>query len=269
VSDASTDKTDAIVHDYAEKYEFIKLLRITEPHKRNFGAQVDAINKGCELLKPTEYDFIGNLDADISFNPTYFEDLFTKFKADRTLGIGGGWIWESPGAEFKPRMTNSRASVPHGIQMFRRQCFEQIGGYVPLKYGGPDWLAEIQARMHGWKVQSFEDIQVFHNRPTGGGEGFTRAWYRQGRMAYGMGSDPVFEFIKCVRRLRERPYVLGGIVRYLSFVLSYLRREHRLVSIEVAEFLRTEQRQRVRRMFKNSIAPNVANTKARVTTNLK
>src|ERR1022692_4850163 len=65
VSDGSTDNTDEIVKRYAAQYDFIQLYRITEDHPRNFAAQVNAINAGIAQLSGAEYEFIGNMDADV------------------------------------------------------------------------------------------------------------------------------------------------------------------------------------------------------------
>ena len=143
VSDGSTDRTDEIVRDYAARYEFIRLHRISEEHPRNFVAQVVAINAGFSLLRDLDFDFIGNLDADITLEPTYFAELLGRFEKDPRLGLAGGYIWEKYGGKFRCRKTNSPQSVAHGVQMFRRRCLDDIGGaYVPLPYGGPDWYAE-------------------------------------------------------------------------------------------------------------------------------
>src|SRR6202140_5118100 len=75
VSDGSTDRTDEIVKSYIVKYGFIELCRISEDHPRNFTAQVNAINLGFSRLKRIDCDFIGNLDADITLEPNYFQSL--------------------------------------------------------------------------------------------------------------------------------------------------------------------------------------------------
>src|SRR5690348_7327341 len=87
VSDASTDRTDQIVQEHAARHNFIRLLRITEPHPRNFAAQVHAINLGCASLDDCDYGFIGNIDADVSFGPDYFATLLRRFEANPKLGL--------------------------------------------------------------------------------------------------------------------------------------------------------------------------------------
>jgi len=250
VSDGSTDRTDDIVRSYSETYPFIELHRITEQHARDFGAQVNAINTGYQRLKHLDFNFVANLDADISFGPNYYATLIKRISADPRLGLVGGSIFEDHGHGFQRRLSNSIHSVAHAVQLFRRECFDAIGGYIPLKYGGPDWVAEVQVRRLGWRVHSFPDLVVLHHRPAASAGGFVRGWYRQGLMDYSLGSIPLFEVIKCARRLREHPLVIGALARWTGFCMSALRRSPRLVDEQFIDYLRREQRERLRAIFR-------------------
>ena len=245
VSDGSTDRTDQIVRDYTRRSSFLELLILKKQHQRNFSAQVEAINAGLAQLRQISADYIGNLDADISFEPSYYARLLRKFEENPRLGLGGGYIHEEHDGQFHVRRTNSTASVPHGVQLFRRDCFRAIGGYIPLKYGGPDWHAEVCARMNGWQVEAFPDLKVFHHRPTGTADRLLRHWFRQGRMDFALGSDPLFEIVKCMRRLPEKPLIAGAVSRLSGFGWSHFAGEPRPVSDDFVRFLRNEQRHRL------------------------
>src|SRR5262245_45380497 len=67
VSDNSNDRTDEIVQQYATENSFIRLIKGTGDPKRNFGSQIRAINFGYSMLDIDTYDFIGNVDGDVSF----------------------------------------------------------------------------------------------------------------------------------------------------------------------------------------------------------
>jgi len=247
VSDGSTDRTDQIVNEYAARYRFIQLHRITEDHPRNFTAQVHAINAGFAQLWNLDFEFIGNLDADITLEPGYFAELLERFDQDPRLGLSGGYIYERNSGKFECRRTNSPSSVAHAVQLFRRECLEEIGGgYTPLPYGGPDWHAEISARMHQWSVKAWTDLRVYHHRPTGTAEGSWNAFRRVGLMHYSFGSHPLFELFKMARRVRNRPFLLGASMTFWVFIQAYWRREERCVSPDFAEFLRREQLVRLR-----------------------
>jgi biofilm PGA synthesis N-glycosyltransferase PgaC len=252
VSDGSTDKTDEIVKNYAAEHDFVKAYRITEDHPRNFAAQVNAINRGLSQLVGSDYNFVGNLDADITLEPEYFALLLEKFKLDPKLGLGGGTVCERRSdGKFRPRRISSVTAVAHACQLFRRDCFEAIGGaYLPLRYGGPDTHAEIVARMKHWHVASFPDLNVFHHRPTNSAEGVIRGWFRQGKMDYSLGALPIFELFKLLRRIWEKPYLVGAAARCAGFIHSYCQREERAVSADFVDYLRQEQKQRVIDLFR-------------------
>jgi Glycosyl transferase family 2 len=247
VSDGSSDNTDEIVEQYAGRYDFLHLHRVTEDHPRNFAAQVNAINLGLSLLKDEKYSFVGNIDADITLDPNYFERLLNEFRMDDRLGIGGGAICErGRDGIFKDRRGNSAGSVAHACQLFRWECFEAIGGaYLPLPYGGPDTYAEIMARKSHWRVASFTHLKVFHHRRTASAGGVLSGWFRQGKMDYSLGTLPLFEAFKLLRRTLMKPYLVGAIARCAGFLHSYWRREKRVIPQDVLLYSRNEQRQRL------------------------
>jgi glycosyltransferase involved in cell wall biosynthesis len=246
VSDASTDGTDEIVREYLAKYDFIELVAVERAGKRNFGEQVNAFNRGLERIKGMRYEYLGNLDADVSFGPDYYKSILEKFRQSPALGIAGGFIYEKDKGEFKSLPMNTSRSVANAVQLFRRECFEGVGGYVPLKYGGHDWLVEVMARMNGWTVESFPGIEVFHHRPTSTADGILKGALQHGLMDHSLGSHPLFELLKCLRRVKSKPYALYAFLRMTGFVWGYFRREKRMVTQELVQYLRREQMQRLR-----------------------
>jgi len=245
VSDGSTDGTDDIVRSAMERHDFIRLVRLCDDHPRNFAAQANAIGAGQQHLQGVEVDFVGNIDADISFGPDYFARLLAKFSENDRLGLAGGWIHEMKGGVFKPVKTQNVSSVPHAVQLFRRECFETIGGYPALPYGGPDTYAEVAARMHDWQVRSFPELTVHHHRPLAGAEGWVRGRFRQGLMDFSLGYYPAFEAIRCLRRWNEPPFVAGAVVRSAGFLWACVSGQPRAVSNEFIDFFRKEQSKRL------------------------
>jgi len=251
VSDGSTDETDAIISKYSNENDFIQFYRITEDHSRNFKAQVHAINAGISCLRDEKYAYFGNLDADITLDPSYFKLLLEKFHQNPRLGLAGGTIYDKcRNEDFKYRPTNRVYSVAHAVQLFRRECFEMIGGdYRQLPYGGPDTYAEIEARRQGWQVASFPELKVLHNRPTGSAGGALRGCFRQGRMDYTLGVSPFFQIIKMLLRIGNRPYIFGSIARMAGLAYSYCSKEKRAVPPEFIRYLREEEMRRLKGIF--------------------
>lgn len=245
VSDGSTDRTDDIVHRYLMKYPFIYLVRREKDQNRRFASKVFALRAGLQMLSLETTQFIGHLDADISLDPYYFRDLLKKFEEDPTLGIAGGCCLETTRDGLQQNRGSSPTSVPGGIQMFRRKCYHDIGGLMPIEYGGEDWYAEITARLRGWRVRSFVELPVCHQRATGTAESNLGYCYRQGFMDFALGSHPLFELAKLARRIPWRPYLLGALGRAAGFVIAHIIGK-RMVPPECVAFLRQEQMRRLR-----------------------
>jgi poly-beta-1,6-N-acetyl-D-glucosamine synthase len=246
VSDRSTDSTDRIVEKYAADYGFITLLRREKTRDDiGFASKVFALHLGCQQLEGFDYGFIGHLDADVSFAPQYYEDILEKFRQNPHLGLAGGFIYEKEGDTFGSRPFNNVRSVAGGIQFYRRECYEEIGGFIPLQNGGEDWYAEVKARMNGWQVRSFPEYRVFHHKKSTSARGIFKEAFRQGLMDYALGSHPLFEILKCCGRITEKPYVLVALLRLFGFLGAYFRRENRQVSDEFIRYFRKEQLERI------------------------
>ncbi len=250
VSDGSTDETDEIVKRAAGKHGFIDFQRrLPGEAEANFASQVFAQMQGYLRLQGLSYKYIGFLDADITFEPFYYEEVMRWFERNPRLGISGGFIHENIGGSFKSRPTNRIGSVAGGIQLFRRECYEAIGGIKPLKVGGMDWVAMIEAGLAGWDVRAFPELVVRHHKPGFKARGFAKECIRQGIMDYVVGSHPLFEILKCLRRIKVRPFCIGSILRMYGYAGSWLRREQRAMSPDAIAFLRSEQLCRIKKFY--------------------
>ena len=246
VSDGSTDGTDEIVARYAAQYAWIQLVRMPERAERSFSGKVHAFNAGQRELAHLPYEVIGNLDADISFEPDYFSFLMGKFRDNPRLGVGGTPFREGD-KQYDYRFT-SIEHVSGACQMFRRECFEQIGGYQPIKGGGIDWVAVTTARMRGWQTRSFTETFCHHNRPIGTAEhSVLAARFRQGGKDYALGGHPLFELFRAAYQATSRPYFLGGLSLLVGYVHAGLSRRARSVGPELLAFHRAEQLGRLKR----------------------
>ncbi|MFC1782197.1 glycosyltransferase [Planctomycetota bacterium] len=250
VSDGSTDGTDEIVTRYEKRYDFIKLIQLPARRQRNFAAKVQAVRIGYESLQEMEFDFIGNLDADASFEPDYYERVLAKFNRDEKLGVAGGTTYDKIDDKFV-EVASTAHRVCGMIQMFRRVCYEQMGGYLELPYGGEDSAAAIMALMKGWEVKTFNDIHAFHHRRRGMSKnGVWQARVREGIRNYQLGWCSIYMLAKTLSRLHEKPYVLGSLVRLSAYLQAWLVREKRLVPDEFVSFVRQEQIRKIKSMLR-------------------
>lgn len=261
VSDGSTDNTDEIVRRYTRDYDWIELVRLPQRPERDFAGKAGAFNAGWLRLAAlnsqpaTSWDLIANLDADITFGPDYFEFLLRQFRANPLLGVAG-----TPFVEDRDRLDqhsyahqfSNSVHVSGACQMFRRQCFEEVGGYAPLKAGAIDWVAVTTARMKGWETRTFTEKLCFHHRQLGVGSGSPGKLpmsFHYGRKAYLVGGHPLWEYSRGLFRTWERPFILGGLSFIAGYTCAALTRSERVVSQELMGFHRAEQMARLRRVF--------------------
>lgn len=251
VNDGSTDETGTIVNRYAEKYSWIDAVHRPVRQERNFAAKVHAFNAGQEKLKGLEYDIIGNLDGDISFDPDHFQFLLGKFKEDPRLGVAGT-IFKEEGYSSETDSFEGQKHVSGQCQIFRRQCFGDIGGYFANKAGGIDWIAVTTARMMGWKTQSFREKSFFHYRHLGTAErSVAAAMFSYGEKDYYLGGHPLWELFRVAYRMLKQPYLIGGLALGFGYVWAMLRREKRPISRELMKYHRREQIRKLRNVLKS------------------
>jgi glycosyltransferase involved in cell wall biosynthesis len=252
MDDGSTDKTASIIERYAEQHPFIRLDSASYRGGRNFGSQYKAIQAAYQLAKSLEFDFVGVQDADIApEQEDYYQLVFKKFQKNPRLGVAGGFIYERSNGIWQSRRSNTPDSVAGGIQMFRRSCFERIGGYTPLPYGGSDWLAQLNAKMAGWEVLAFPELHVFHYRCSSTANGRLRGYFQIGVMEASMGSHPFFEFLKCGRHSGARPSsIFYSGVRFSGFLWWIFTGRKPLIGSEAVAFLRREQKAKIAKLFR-------------------
>lgn len=246
VSDGSTDQTNEIVSVYEKQYSFIKLIQKKAEKGRNFGSKVRSINIGYKEVTNINYQFIGNLDADVTFDSDYYQKILGEFEKDKNLGIAGGIIQEHINGSYVSQNI-SLNSVAGAVQLFRRQCYERIGGYIPLENGGVDSAAEILARMHGWVVKTFPECRVLHHRRVATGRGNrigTR--FNMGITHYSLGYHPLFHIASCLSRIADRPFFIGSISSIAGYYWSQVRGYKKQLPPDAQKYLRSEQMGRLK-----------------------
>ena len=241
VDNDSSDRTAEIVLSYAERFPWIELLRHPANANRSFAAKAFAFSAGCAHVHSMDFDIVGNLDADVSFDPEYLDFLVRKFAEDPSLGVAGTPFLED-GYDSARDSFEGPNHVAGGVQLFRRQCFEDIGGYRPLDAGGVDWVAVTTARMKGWKTRSFPEKRFNHHRTLGTAvRGTLAAFFFHGEKDYYLGGAPLWEVFRVAYRLLKKPYIVGGLALALGYSWSAVRRRPRCVSRQLMGFHRAEQ----------------------------
>src|SRR5437763_13669522 len=248
----STDRTAEIVERYAKDQSWIQLVRRPQRLDRNFAGKAHAFNAGFERIRSLPFDVIGNLDADISFERDYFAFLVDKFSEFPRLGVAGTPMQEARYHAVKDSFYNEN-DVFGACQLFRRACFEEVGGYRPIQWGGIDWVAVRTARLKGWQTKSFDEKFFYHHRRMGATQSNTwKARFDYGRKDYLLGNHPLWQIFRISFQMMKRPYVLGGLALLSGYFYSLASRMERPIEAELLKFDRKEQLSRLKRPFSRS-----------------
>ena len=250
VDDGSLDGTSAVVERYLDKAGWIELVKRPARQERSFAGKVCAFNAGLERVQALDFDVIGNLDADLSFDPDYLEFLMGKFESDPRLGVAGTPFVQE-GYDSASDSFEGENHVAGGCQLFRRQCFVEVGGYLPNPAGGIDWVAVTTARMKGWKTRSFPEKRFHHYRSLGTAEKKgLHALFSYGEKDYYLGGSPVWELFRVLYRATKRPFLVGGAALLAGYCWAAIRRVKRPVSRELMRFHRREQMHKLRAILR-------------------
>jgi poly-beta-1,6-N-acetyl-D-glucosamine synthase len=234
------------VMKYAVNYPWIELLRMPERAERHFGGKAHAFNAGYETVKSLEFEIIGNLDADISFDQDHFEFLVMKFAENPSLGVAGTAFIEDSSIAYDYDVVNIE-HVSGQCQIFRRKCYDEIGGYQPIKGGGVDWTAVTTARMMGWETRTFDEKAFVHHRIMGTGmSSYFATRFRFGKQDYYLGGHPLWEVFRSIYQMKKKPFVIGGILLLAGYIWAKVSGVEKAVSKDLEAFRRKEQMQRLK-----------------------
>jgi poly-beta-1,6-N-acetyl-D-glucosamine synthase len=249
ISDACTDRTDEIIRHYVSQNSFIRLERIN-PKQTGVGiGQALALNQGFKQLS-TIPEYVGILDADITLAENYYEEILTQLNLRPKVGIAGGLLLEKWGGKMHNERRHALHHVPGGIQVFRRACFEEIGGYRPMKWGGIDVVAVTMARMCGWDVKVFPDIIAYHHRRAGtSGKALLVSCFHNGIRNYLYGNRPLFQIVKCLYRIGESPPIFAALMLMIGYLYASLSGMRIELSDKYLSFYRLEQMLYLKRRF--------------------
>jgi glycosyltransferase involved in cell wall biosynthesis len=247
VSDGSTDSTDAIVEKYAALHKWMEVLRLPAREDRNFASKVLAFNAGYNRVRHLPHRFLACMDADISFEADYFAYLLDQARSDPKLGIVGTAFREGRMSYDYRFVSIEHVSGP--CQLFRRECFEDIGGYMPVRGGGVDHIAVLTARMKGWRTRSFTE-KLYQHRDMGSAKHGPLGYkFAVGRLDYALGGHLLWELFRVVYQMTRRPWILGGIMIGAGYATVALKGAQRPISKELIRFRRREQMARLKQLF--------------------
>lgn len=247
LDDGSTDDTAAIVERYAAQQPWIDLVSRPRRQERSFAGKAHAVNEALARVRELDYQVVGNLDADVSFDPDYIDFVLQRFAEDERLGVAGTPFTEENDYDSARDSFEGENYVAGPFQLFRRECFEAIGGYVPNAAGGIDWIAVMMARMQGWTVRAFPQRRFHHHRSMGTAQrGAIAALFSYGEKDYYLGGSPLWQAFRVTYRMAKRPYVVGGVALLGGYLWAAVRRTPRPVTRELMAFHRRDQMRKLK-----------------------
>jgi len=246
VDDGSTDATADVVASLAAEWPALFLVRRPAgvPRTHEDGV-VPAFQAAYDLCREMEFDYVSRLDADIEFQPDYFQRLLDHLDAHPDWAMAGGVPYEEVGGEVRGwRMPAQH--VPGALKTMRRDVFDRIGGFTPT-YSW-DIVDGVAMRALGYRT-GWLPLRVEHLRPHGSYEGVLSGRVKWGEGAWTIGSHPLYALARGAYLMgHNRPYVLAGAAFWWGYLRAALRRTPRIADAELTRALRREQLGRLLRL---------------------
>lgn len=243
VDDNSTDNTRHIIEEFAQQYDYIRLLVNQSEAKHLPGSKViNAFNQGLKHLQK-DYDVIVKLDADLILPNNYFELIIEKFRSDNQVGMVGGEAYIQKDNEWQVERLADKDHIRGAFKSYRKACFEQIGGLQPAM--GWDTVDELLAKYYGWKVEVLPELHVKHLKPTGAVYD-KEARYKQGKAFYRLGYGFWLTLIASVKLAwkKQKPAL------FWDYLQGYRKAKQQqiplLLTPEQARFVRKYRWQRIK-----------------------
>ncbi|GAB3679149.1 glycosyltransferase [Salinisphaera aquimarina] len=255
VDDGSVDATRELVKVHADAADFIHLVKKPDRGFRQVGSGViEAFKYGLAQARRPDYEYIVKLDGDVSFGSHYIARMLAAFERNPQLAAVSGKVFrpEAGGLE-EERLGDDM--VTGQFKFYRRTAFEAIGGFEQtIQWDGIDIH---RCRMLGWATGNIDDPDavVYHHRLMGS----SQASIYQGRLRWGhgiyfIGYHPLYAFASGVFRMREKPYVIGGLLIIAGYLRSTLQSRAQYPDPAFRKSLRAWQRQRLRQLLGKVVA---------------
>ena len=250
VNDGSQDGTRDLADQLESEHDWIQVVHLGDRgYRRVGGGVVEAFKAGLDVVDMS-YGFVGKVDADLTFDATYLEFLLKRFEEDTSLGSASGKVFRPQGDGFVEEFMVDDM-VAGQFKLYRRSCFDAIGGLVSnVLWDGIDFH---RARQKGFKTRSFDDpgLRLIHHRQMGSSDrSVYRGRVRLGRGQWFMGSHPLYHMASSIFRMKEKPYVVGGVLMLWGYLKAFVTCEPRYDDLEFRRELRRWQMGRLSRLVR-------------------
>jgi biofilm PGA synthesis N-glycosyltransferase PgaC len=236
VENGSTDGTRAVAEGIASQHEWVHVLSLPGTERANRGAPiVRALQAGIAAVSEAP-EILVNVDADISVDSPYFEQLLEKFDADPHLGIASGSAFELDDGVWKQRFVTG-STAWGASRAWRWACLQEVLPFEErVAWDGVD---EFKANVRGWRTHAFEDLPFRHHRREGERDGIAFSTRKnEGATAYYLGYRPWYLVFRSLWHARRQPAALAMIWGYLVAAVTRVPRSSDEAS---REYVRRQQ----------------------------
>jgi glycosyltransferase involved in cell wall biosynthesis len=243
VNDGSTDGTDEIIDHYTRQHSWIRKINRTNPVHQPGAGVVAAFYAGFDQIKTKDWDYVIKLDGDLKFETDYFEQQILRFRNNPKLGITSGKTYQPRGDRLVlDRMPDDHTRGP--AKMYKRTCWEQIGGIDPVL--GWDTLDELKAQVRNWETRSFPEIVLIHYKPIGYKQKniIKREW-KAGERLHFLGYYWPFVLARGCYHMLQKPYWVAGMLNILGFIKAEIANSEQIPDRSIIRHLRKKQKQRL------------------------
>lgn len=249
VDDNSNDSTNRIIKRAEEKEKWIRVIRLDEQHDRGFGNHFAHICKigfdfaiqHCNKYN-IHYDYLAKCDADIFIGNDVIEKLLNKFIENPGIGIAGPIALNSKeiSDNFHENafcdLRKNQLDPTDGLRMYRKACYDEIGGY-PITKVSPD-LVIAKARIRGWNAKAFNDITIIKLRETGTSVGTWNSSKFKGFRKYYLNYNFLLVILACIYPYIFRKHDYSGLGMFYGYICCLVRREERITDSEIKHYYR-------------------------------
>ena len=254
VDDGSTDESVLLARAFSSEHPYARVLerpqRSEQADRLATASELRAFQWAVEQLVGP-YDVVAKLDGDLDLAPDVFERVIAAVEADPKLGIVGTPLSiQQPSGRWEPEHS-APWHVRGATKFYRRECYSAISPLPPIL--GWDTIDEIRAAMHGWRLAIIEtEGDSRHLRTTGSYDGRLRGFRRRGVAAWGYGAHPVYVLLGGAIRMRQRPFLIGGLTYLWSWLRAALSDAPR-AERDLRVYVRREEMRRLRQIISHRI----------------
>jgi len=129
-------------------------------------------------IKNAKHDYIASIDAGCRADKDWLKNLLRPFEEDPSLDVVAGFFLPDAESRYEevvgellyPKLEymNPERFLPSGRSIvFKKKCWEEVGGYPEWLYTGEDSLFDLKLKESGYKFAFAKDAVVYWRpRPT-------------------------------------------------------------------------------------------------------